>query len=193
MSTREESSPWNTPADAHRRAAAAFGERVDGTRDWDAPAPVEGWTARDVVGHLVKWLPGFLAGGGVDLPPGPSVAGDPVAAWHHHVGAVQDLLESPRAGDEFVHPHAGTRVLGEVIDSFYVSDVFMHTWDLARATGQDDTLDPARCEELLAAMTPIEDLMRSSGQYGPAVPVASDAPVQDRLIAFIGRDPHWTP
>ncbi|AWB93767.1 TIGR03086 family metal-binding protein [Aeromicrobium chenweiae] len=183
----------DTPADAHRRVAAVFSDRVAGVQEWDVPAPVEGWTARDVVGHLTSWLPGFLSGGGVDLPPGPDVEDDPAAAWWHHADAVQALLESPRAAEEFSHPHAGTRVLGEVVESFYVADVFMHTWDLARATGQDDTLDPAVCEALLAGMVPIEDAMRSSGQYGPAVPVPADASAQDRLLAFIGRDPAWTP
>lgn len=183
----------SSPADTHRAIAATFSDRVAGVRDWEAPAPVDGWTARDVVDHLVTWLPGFLSGGGVELPAGPPVSDDPVAAWQHHAAAVQALLESPRAGEEFTHPHAGTQVLGAVIDNFYTADVFMHTWDLARATGQDDTLDPERCDTMLAAMTPIEDLLRDSGQYGPAVSVPADAPAQDRLLGFIGRDPAWRP
>ena len=69
----------------------------------------------------------------------------------------------------------------------------MHTWDLARATGQDDTLDPEYCTVLLDGMTPFEEAMRGSGQYGPPVPVADDAPVQDRMLGFIGRDPNWRP
>ena len=182
-----------SPADRRRRFAARFSDRVEGVRDWDVPAPVEGWTARDVVDHLVTWLPAFLAGGGVVLPTGPAVADDPVAAWREHAGAVQALLDSPRGAEDFTHPHAGTRVLEEVVDSFYVADVFMHTWDLARATGQDETLDAAYCETLLAGMIPIEDLMRGSGQYGPAVPVPDDASAQDRLLGFIGRDPAWRP
>lgn len=183
----------SSPASTHRDIATTFTERVAGVRDWDAPAPVDGWTARDVVDHLVTWLPGFLSGGGVELPDVPSVADDPVAAWWAHTDAVQALLESPRAGEDFTHPHAGTQVLGTVIENFYIADVFMHTWDLARATGQDDTLDPDRCEAMLAGMRPIEGILRSSGQYGPAVPVPADASAQDRLLGFIGRDPSWRP
>ncbi len=63
----------------------------------------------------------------------------------------------------------------------------MHTWDLARATGQDETLDPDKCAELLAGMVPYEEAMRSSGQYGPRVEVSDDADVQTRMLAFIGR------
>ena len=64
------------------------------------------------------------------------------------------------------NPHIGDVPLDRAVSQFFTGDVFMHTWDLARATGQDDTLDPARCAELLAGMEPIEDMMRGSGQYG---------------------------
>ena len=182
------------PAERHRRVAGAFTDRVAGTRDWAAPAPVPGWSARDVVGHLVGWLPGFLAAGGVTLPAGPPVEEDPVAAWRGHASAVQALLDDPdTAGRGFTHPMIGEHPLAEAIDMFYTADVFMHTWDLARATGQDDRLDPGLCAVLLAGMEPMEDAMRSSGHYGPRVPVPDDADVQARLLGFIGRDPAWVP
>lgn len=66
----------------------------------------------------------------------------------------------------------------------------MHTWDLARGTGQDETLDPALCAEMLAGMEPMEDLLRASGQYGPRVEVPDDADVSTRLMGFIGRNPY---
>lgn len=178
-------------ADRHRAVAAVFTDRVHGARDWDAPSPVEGWAARDVVLHLVEWLPGLLAAGDVELEPGPT--GDPVGAWDHHVGQVQALLDAPDADRSFTHPRLGTSPLDQAIDRFYTPDVFMHTWDLARATGQDDRLDPGFSAALLEGMRPIEQLLRDSGQYGPAVPVPDDADVQDRLLGFIGRDPAWRP
>ena len=67
----------------------------------------------------------------------------------------------------------------------------MHTWDLSRATGQDDRLDPAFCAQLLGGMEPIEQIIRSSGQYGPRVEVPAGADTQTRLLGFIGRDPFW--
>jgi hypothetical protein len=69
----------------------------------------------------------------------------------------------------------------------------MHTWDLARATGQDDRLDADFCAQMLAGMEPMEQVIRSSGQYGPRIPVSSDADAQTRLLGFIGRDPEWAP
>jgi uncharacterized protein (TIGR03086 family) len=175
--------------------AGAFTEKVHGTVDWDAPAPVEGWTARDVVRHLVEWFPGFLAGGaGVQLPAGPCVDNDPVGAWTNQFDAVQALLDDPATVAKVLsNPHIGEVPLPEAIDRFYVADVFMHTWDLARATGQDVRLDAARCAELLAGMEPIEEMMRGSGQYGPRVPVPVDADPQTAMLGFIGRDPEWKP
>ena len=178
-------------ADEHRRVAATFTERVEGTTDWDAPAPVEGWAARDVVRHLVEWLPALLEGGaGVTLPAGPSVDDDPVGAWRAHAEAVQALLDDPGTPQRMLsNPHIGDLPVDEAVDRFYTPDVFLHTWDLARATGQDERLDPDRCAAMLAGMEQYEDAMRSSGQYGPRVELPEGAGVQDRLIAFIGRDP----
>lgn len=181
------------PAQRHRLVAGAFAERVEGARDWETPAPVEGWTAREVVRHLVEWFPAFLDAGGIELARGPSVDDDPVAAWQVHADAVQALLDGPNPDRPFTHPRAGDHRLDQAIDMFYTSDVFMHTWDLARATGQDERLDADFCAQLLAGMTQMEDVIRASGQYGPAVPVPDDATVQERMIGFIGRDPHWSP
>jgi uncharacterized protein (TIGR03086 family) len=93
----------------------------------------------------------------------------------------------------FAHPRAGQWPLDVAVDRFYTIDVFLHTWDLARATGQDDRLDEDLCAELFTGMEPMEALMRSSGQYGPRVPVPADADAQSRLLGFIGRDPAWRP
>lgn len=182
------------PAERHRQVSRGFTERVRGARSWDAPAPVAGWTARDVVRHLTEWLPPFLAAGsGVRLPAGPSVDDDPAAAWQTHCDAVQSLLDDPAtAGRLLSNPHTGELPLDRAIDQFYTADVFMHTWDLARATGQDDRLDQDFCAQLLAGMEPMEEIIRSSGEYGPRVPVKEHADPQTRLLGFIGRDPDWT-
>ncbi|GAA0448682.1 hypothetical protein Aca07nite_79740 [Actinoplanes capillaceus] len=180
-----------SPAERHREIAAGFTARVTGAQAWDAPAPVAGWTARDVVRHLVEWLPGFLASGSeVTLPPVPSVDADPVAAWQAHHTAVQAVLDDPKTADRtLTNPHLGELPLDQAIDRFYTTDVFMHTWDLARATGQDESLDPVYAALLLSGMEPIDEMLRASGQYGPKVPVPADADPVTRLIGFIGRNP----
>jgi uncharacterized protein (TIGR03086 family) len=115
---------------------------------------------------------------------------DPVGAWQAQTDAIQGLLDDPGVGQKVLrNRHVGEVSLDLAIDMFYTSDVFLHTWDLARATGQDETLDPDKCAVLLAGMEPMDEVLRASGQYGPKVPVPADADVQTRLLGFIGRDP----
>ena len=183
------------PADRHRAVAARFSELVAGTTDWGAPAPVEGWTARDVVGHLVGWFPQLVAaGGGPAWPVGPAPAQDPAAAWQAQAAGVQGLLDDPAtAASPLTHPQLPPGNLADIADQYYTSDVFMHCWDLATATGQHAELDPDECERLLAGMEPIERMLRASGQYGPRVEVSAEADPQTRLVGFLGRSPNWKP
>lgn len=180
-----------TPADRHAAVAARFQELVDGTTDWSAQSPVPEWTARDVVRHLVEWAPALLAEGtGIELPAGPSVDDDPSGAFRHLTGQIQELLESAATATvTFSHPHIGTMPLATVLEQFYIPDVFMHAWDLARATGQDDTLDPETATEMNAGMRSQAEMIRGSGQFGEEQPVADDARDQEKLMAFVGRDP----
>jgi uncharacterized protein (TIGR03086 family) len=180
-------------ADEHRQIAADFTTTVAGVAPaaWDNPAPPEGWVARDVVRHLTEWFPAFLqsATGNV-LPAGPAVDDDPVGAWRTQTAAVQALLDDPATAEK-VHdfPHMGTMPLQNVVSMIYTSDVFMHRWDLARATEQDETLDPERCAAMFEGMLPMDEVLRQSGHYGPRVDVPDDADAQTRLLAFIGRTP----
>lgn len=177
-----------TPAESHRKRAEAFGALVEGVTDWSAPSPVAGWTAADVVTHLVYWPETFLAAAGIELPPVPA---DPTGAWHAHAARIQRLLD-----DEPDLVVSGTPIgpqpLARLLDQIYTGDVFLHSWDLARASGQEPPLDEETCAAMLAGMAGIEGPMRDSGQYGPAVPVAEGRSAMDRLVGFIGRDPDWT-
>ena len=168
------------PADFHRAVACRFTELARGVTDWDAPTPVPDWTARDVVRHLVEWFPGFIESGSeVRLHRGPSVDDDPAGAWEAQAAAVQAVLDDPAAAaGTYSNPHTGDLPVDQATDRFYTADVFMHTWDLARSTGQDDTLDPATCAEMLAGMRAHRGAHEGVGQYGPAVAVPDDASSQ---------------
>jgi uncharacterized protein (TIGR03086 family) len=75
------------------------------------------------------------------------------------------------------------------IDMIVAGDIFIHNWDLARATGQDEWLDPDMVHAMLEGMQGIDEMLRSSGHYGPRVEVPADADEQTKLIAFTGRTP----
>ena len=104
--------------------------------------------------------------------------------------SVQGLLDDPATADRrFSHPQAGDHSVGEAIDMFFLGDVLIHTWDLARATGQDETLDPDEVRRALDGMLPFDAVLRASGHYGPKVEVPDTADEQTKLIAFTGRRP----
>jgi uncharacterized protein (TIGR03086 family) len=179
-------------ADRYRLVAGTFTEtaRCVPADAWDDPAPCEGWVARDVVAHMVEWMPGFLADAPVELDAGPSVDHDPVGAWLALSDSLQAALDDPEvAARTFTHGRAGTHTIEDAIASFFVGDILVHTWDLARAAGFDVTLDPDEVHALLEGMQSMEDALRTSGHYGPRVDVPADADEQTRLIAFTGRDP----
>jgi uncharacterized protein (TIGR03086 family) len=182
-----------SPAHQHVYDAARFTELVESasTADWARPSPIAGWTALDIVKHLVEWSRGFLKGAGVKLPT-LDVDADPVAAWKQQVNDIQSLLDDP-AGRVLSNPHTDDKPVDEAIDQFYTADVWMHSWDLAKSLGREPDLDQERCSAALAAMKPIEQLLRDSGQFGTAMPVAPGASAQDELMAFLGRDPAWRP
>ena len=185
-------SATNDIADRYRRVAHAFTERVravppDG---WERPAPCEGWVARDVVRHLVEWVPAFFGDAGGPAFPERSVDDDPLGAWCALSDAIQAALDDPTtAAAPIAHPRAGEHRLDDAIATFVLGDVLVHTWDLARACGLDEALDAGEVRRLLDGMEPLDEVLRSSGQFGPRVPVPDDADEQTRLIAFTGRQP----
>jgi uncharacterized protein (TIGR03086 family) len=175
------------------KVAAGFSQRVDAVPAdaWERPAPCEGWVARDVVRHLVTWVPGLVAvGSGEVIAPGPDVDADPAGAWEHLRSSLQAILDDPeRSVKPFRHPQAGDHRLDEAIGQFVLGDVLVHTWDLARATGLDERLDPEEVHGMLVGLEPMGDALAKSGHYGSPVPVGPDADDQTRLIAFTGRTP----
>ena len=177
-------------AERYERVTGLFTERVRGVPEggWERPSPCEGWTARDVVGHLVDWIPGFFGSQGIVFPPVPSVDDDPVAAWEAVQGTIsRALADAATAGREISTPFM-TQSFAETVDMIVTGDVFTHTWDLARATGQDEALDPDQLRRMASAMGEMpEEAMRADGMFGPPVDVPADADEQTRFLAYTGR------
>ena len=178
-------------ADRYRKVAGHFTERVRAVPAdaWDNPSPCEGWVARDIVAHLVEWMPGFFSRWGVEFPPGPSVRADPPGAWTGLNDAIQAALDDPEIAGREADSPMGRRSLQDVVGMIVVGDVLIHTWDLSRATGQDETLDPGEVAMMSGMMQMSDEMLRSGGQFGPRVAVPADADPQTQLIAFSGRRP----
>ncbi|MFW5420714.1 TIGR03086 family protein [Nocardiopsis sp. CNT-189] len=178
-------------SERYRVRAAEFTRRVEAVPEdgWDAPSPCEGWTARDVLDHMLdnhRNMPGY-AGVKLDLPR--TAADDPKKAWSEAVAAMQDLLDDPeRAGKEY-DGYFGRTSIEKTVDEFLGTDLVVHAWDIARATGQDEALPADEVHRLWIGSHEWGDAIRMEGICGPAVPVPDDASEQDRLLAFFGRRP----
>jgi len=181
-----------TTAERFRRVAGRFTDRVSEVAPaaWSRPAPCEGWTARDVVRHLVVWVPTVIGKAGIEFPAGPSVDEDPLGAWLALADVLQATLDDPAvASQTFDAGPPGQLSVEQAIGMLVTGDVLIHTWDLATATGLDDRIDQTIASEMLIGMQPIDDMLRASGHYGPKVDVSPDADDQTKLIAFTGRQP----
>ena len=178
-----------TIADRYRRLGAAFADTIAAvpTDRWDDASPCEGWTARAVVGHVIDSQGMFLGLVGRTLDPGPPVDDDPHAAWRHTRDQIQaGLDDEERAAAEFDGYFGRTR-FDDAVDRFLSFDLIVHRWDLARATGGDETIpveDLSFIEEKTAGFG---DTLRSSGAVGEPLDPPEGADDQTRLLALLGR------
>lgn len=181
----------------YRRRADVFQRLVEGVRpeQWDGPSPCAGWRVRDVLRHIVDMHGVLLGSAGRELTPAPGVDEDPVAAFRSARADIADVLADPVvSGREFDAPHVGRTTVEKSVDQVVSADLPLHAWDLARATGQEYTIPPEEVELASRAVRALpEEVLRAPHVFGPEVPVPADAPAQDRLLGFLGRDPHWRP
>ena len=173
--------------DTYRRRADAFAALIDGTppERWSSPSPCEGWRATDVVRHVVDYSGHVLRSqAGMSEVPTFTAFADPAAAFT----AIRQVLE--RLLDD---PSTPSKVASHVHWSLSF-DLPQHGWDLAVATGQDSTMDPDEVDLLWGSLSGAKDnwaWQRANRWYGDPVPVSDDAPLQDRVLGLLGRDPAW--
>ncbi len=170
--------------------ATRFGAVVDATTDWDAASPCEGWTARDVLDHVLGTQRDFLGERlgerGIDLGPTPDLT-DPAAAWHAHDARVRELLADENvAGQEFAG-HFGPTTVGDTLVRFYGFDLLAHRWDLAQAAGREERFDDAELDVLEGAIDGFGEHLYADGICKPALDVPADADRQARVLARLGR------
>jgi uncharacterized protein (TIGR03086 family) len=163
--------------------------------DLDRPTPCSEFDVRGLLDHLVmvaRRVRHVLVGGLFsDIPQVTGLADDELAAaWAASLAALRESLPDVEVTSMVTAPF-GTVPAAAAVGT-YTAEVAVHSWDLAQALGRTDLLDPALAEPLAASVR--ERLPREGrGQlpFGEVVDVADDAPAYDRLVAWMGRDPHW--
>jgi uncharacterized protein (TIGR03086 family) len=167
---------WNQSADA-------FSSRVETIAEsqWSGSTPCAEWTVQELVDHVGGTHVFFVSFLG--LP-------DSVSGWPEVRRAMSVLLATPDAltGTGEI-PGLGELPKEAVVD-ICTNDMLIHTWDLSRAIGADETLPGdlvAACHSWLQALPP--EIIRAPGRYGDPQPVASDADAQTKMLAFAGRNP----
>lgn len=180
----------NDALDHYTLVSSAFLERLDGVGadQWSAPTPCDEWDVRALVDHSVNVHHMMLANAGLPREaPGPDA--DIAAAWRDARQAVLDALANEEIASKVVMSPMGEVPFAKVVGGLLSSDTYFHTWDLARATAQDETLDPAACERVVVAMEPMDAFLRGAGLFKDRIDVAADADPQTRMLAFGGRQP----
>ncbi|MGY1745574.1 TIGR03086 family metal-binding protein [Blastococcus sp. SYSU D00695] len=182
---------------ARTAVSVAAGVRPD---QLSLPTPCTEYDLRALLGHLVSVLH-RVAAVGRGLPPFsvPQVTtGVPDDGWGAAAAAAADDLFAVWADDalldrELVLPYGTHR--GAVALATYTGELTSHTWDVAVASGQSPAWD---ADVLAVALAATARMLPAEGRgphipFGPVVPVPADAPAVERLVAWQGRDPRWTP
>ncbi|MFI8833990.1 TIGR03086 family metal-binding protein [Streptomyces afghaniensis] len=162
--------------------------------------PCPEYTVRSLLGHLVGLTVAFRDAGRKDL--GVTTDTSPDSAlpdlgpgwreeWPKALAELAEAWRDPVAWTGMTRA-GGVDLPGEIAGLVATDELVIHGWDLARATGQTYTPDPAAlqvCHDFLAAS--VDDPSRGE-IFGPVVPVEPDAPLLDRAVGLSGRDPRWT-
>jgi uncharacterized protein (TIGR03086 family) len=175
--------------DRYKGLADTFGARIEGTPDdkWGAQSPCEDWTARDVAAHVIEGQRRIAAGfDGTEAQP-LGADEDPKAAWRESYATLLDRLQDSDNLQKQVAGPMGPMPAEMLIGRIMASDILVHTWDLARATGQDETLDQDAVQHAFDGLRPMDAMIRRPGVFGPAVEPPEGADTQTQFLCFLGR------
>ncbi|MEL6892114.1 MAG: TIGR03086 family metal-binding protein [Actinomycetota bacterium] len=154
---------------------------------WDSTSCCEGWSAKQVAGHITWGLETVanFAGGGemaAEMPEAERAGDDPAATVTRAVDGAIAALDRPGALQH-------DTPFGMPLDNFLQImgvDSLTHAWDIADAVGIEPGIDEATATAALETMKPMEVMMRAPGRFDAAVETQS-ANAIDQFIAFTGR------
>jgi uncharacterized protein (TIGR03086 family) len=174
--------------DRYTSLADQFGARIEAAPDgaWSNPSPCAGWTAKDIIAHVVGGQENVIraiTGEGVAA----DVEANPKEAWRASYSAMTAALRRPGALETMTPSPVGDMTVAELVGRFLSNDVLVHTWDLARTVGGDETLDAAAVTEAFTGLKPLDEMLRQPGIFDPKVEPAPDADEQEQFLNFLGR------
>jgi uncharacterized protein (TIGR03086 family) len=158
--------------------------------DWDVQALVWHMAGQDLRNFLIA-----LRGETADWrAPAEELGEDWAATFRDRAVPLRALWRSANLDVQFGMSGGGQAPLRARAGQ-QITELTVHDWDLAIATGQSDGLDPALAEH---ALNWSRGMLRPEHRgpdkaVGHAVPVAADAPAYQRLAGWFGRDPEWLP
>lgn len=162
-------------------------EAVQRDGAWDAPSPCEGWTACDVVRHLVETQRELLLGHGVDLGAVPDLQADPVDAWQAHTERVLEALADEGLVGRSYDGFFGPTTVGATLGQFYVWDMYVHRWDLAAAAGLDAGLTDTELDRIEQGADSFGEALYMEGICRRGVQTSAGADRATRVLARLGR------
>ena len=173
--------------DRYDEAATGFTARLDAVTDdqWTNPTPCTDWSVRELVDHVIAIQRQLPEGLGVVVDDG----ADERATWKAVRDGALTVLREPDVLERTMRGMRGNEVPVEMALIPRLSDLHVHTWDLARATGGDERLSPEVAAILLERLKPNDEALRASGSFGPKVEPPPDADAQVELLCFLGRRP----
>lgn len=177
----------NEYLDQYLTAASRFDAVVQAVpRDrWAAPSPCDGWSAADVVDHVVDTQRDFLDRHG--LLPGDRPAAPVQQLWARHVDAVREAVgDGAVLGREF-DGYFGRTTIGSTLASFYGFDMVVHRWDLAAAAGLDNRFTDDEMDEMEASIQGFGDHLYADGVCAGPVEPPPGASRQERILGLLGR------
>lgn len=156
-------------------------------QSWTDPSPCDGWTARDVLRHMIETQREFLTGHAIELGEAPDIDADPAAAWRAHAERVTRAIGEDAVAAIEYDGHFGPTTVGATLEQFYIWDMIVHRWDIARSVGADDGLSDAELDRLDYGADSFGEALYMDGICRPGVEAPVDADRKTRLLARIGR------
>jgi uncharacterized protein (TIGR03086 family) len=176
-------------SERYRRLGDEFAATIAAVPDdrWDSASPCEGWTARDVVAHMCSVQGVFLGLVGEPAGEGPEVSEDPVGAWRAAAAPVDAVLADDERASSIYDGVFGPTTFESAVDRFANFDLVVHRWDLARATGGDETIDPEDAQRVIDGIAAFGPALYGPGVCAEPVAVPEGADVTTRMLGLVGR------